>query len=505
MVSRMKKFFPIRKLRKIPPVYPLLLGVIFPLAVYFSNSEIVPFNDILPWIVLVVLGTCLLWLVCRLVFKSWDKSALIVGVLLVGVFAYGHIHGLIGWDGRGLLPIWILLFGAAILLVVVEVKAGKVLRTFSIVSSITSACIVIALGIGIGVSGNFWIEETHHETSLESSSVSSGLDVYLIVPDEYPGWVTLSEGFGYDNSGFIKELESRGFYVVENSYSNYPSTTLSLASFLNMKYLDMSGNIVTDPIDYFDYEVWHVLDSESYEFVHIGSLWGGTSGNYRADVDINSNPYCSFGWVLYKSTIFYPPGPYTDRFNLGVDRWREVTLSQYEHLVEVPGMSGPTYTFMHTLGFHPPFVLGQEAGLTYQEKALAQLEATNDLLLNSVDRILANSSEPPIIVIKSDTGPYSTEIPGWTSVINHRFDEVTEDNIDFIRARLDNFQALYLPGFPEDRYSEFSSSVNTFSIILNYYFGTEYEILPNRHYFIVDWDENPMALIDVTEVVEGSE
>ena len=56
--------------------------------------------------------------------------------------------------------------------------------------------------------------------------------------DEYAGNISLKNNFDYDNTDFLKKLQSIGFYVPEISYSNYPNTDLSLPSTFNMGYLD---------------------------------------------------------------------------------------------------------------------------------------------------------------------------------------------------------------------------------------------------------------------------
>ncbi len=43
--------------------------------------------------------------------------------------------------------------------------------------------------------------------------------------------------YGYDNTEFLNALRERGFYVGECSQSNYVRTEISLASSLNMMYL----------------------------------------------------------------------------------------------------------------------------------------------------------------------------------------------------------------------------------------------------------------------------
>lgn len=42
---------------------------------------------------------------------------------------------------------------------------------------------------------------------------------------------------GYDNTPFLGELERRGFYIARGSLSNYRHTELSIATVLNMDYM----------------------------------------------------------------------------------------------------------------------------------------------------------------------------------------------------------------------------------------------------------------------------
>src|SRR5262249_55856944 len=63
-------------------------------------------------------------------------------------------------------------------------------------------------------------------------------DVYYIILDGYARADTLKRECQFDNSEFLEQLRSRGFYVADQSCSNYPMTFMSLASSLNMSYLD---------------------------------------------------------------------------------------------------------------------------------------------------------------------------------------------------------------------------------------------------------------------------
>ena len=63
-------------------------------------------------------------------------------------------------------------------------------------------------------------------------------DIYYIITDEYARADVLEEFYDHDNSGFLDQLRERGFYVAEQSFSNYALTFLSLASSLDMRYVN---------------------------------------------------------------------------------------------------------------------------------------------------------------------------------------------------------------------------------------------------------------------------
>ena len=63
-------------------------------------------------------------------------------------------------------------------------------------------------------------------------------DVYYLVLDGYGRKDVLAELYEYDNSVFLSDLDTRGFYIAHRSTSNYMQTLHSLASTLNFEYLD---------------------------------------------------------------------------------------------------------------------------------------------------------------------------------------------------------------------------------------------------------------------------
>lgn len=71
-------------------------------------------------------------------------------------------------------------------------------------------------------------------------------DIYYIIPDGYPSDIWRLEAMSYDNDSFTQALEERGFVINQRAQSNYASTLLSLASTLNMTYIDSNPTRLAD-------------------------------------------------------------------------------------------------------------------------------------------------------------------------------------------------------------------------------------------------------------------
>src|SRR5690606_13370083 len=106
----------------------------------------------------------------------------------------------------------------------------------------------------------------------------------------------------------------------------------------------------------------------------------------------------------------------------------------------------------------------------WEEKDLyiGQLEYMNRRITEAVDRILAESKTPPIIIIQSDHGPN----------LQRGLSKKAQKSV-----RFKNFAAYYLPNAPKGFMTDVKSPVNQFRYIFNHYFQAGLEILPDRHYY----------------------
>jgi hypothetical protein len=154
------------------------------------------------------------------------------------------------------------------------------------------------------------------------------------------------------------------------------------------------------------------------------------------------------------------------------------TLDQLKH---VYNYDGAKFVFAHIISPHRPFIFGPNGEelipegevrdpQEYAEGYTAQVTFISDRILSVVKSIIINSETPPIIILQGDHGP-STNYG------------VTDEQ----RATILN--AYYLPGGGEKLLYPDISPINTFRVILNYYFDANLEILKDVHYYSIDIDD----------------
>jgi hypothetical protein len=183
-----------------------------------------------------------------------------------------------------------------------------------------------------------------------------------------------------------------------------------------------------------------------------------------------------------------------------------------DHLPDVARDSQPTFTFAHLICPHPPMVFGPNGeevehdherfmlsdgkkGRYRNPEDFARAYKDQSIFITrriqeTIDRILAESPEPPIIIVQSDHG----------SELN--LDLESLQNTD-LHERMSVLNAYYFPGGRYEWLYDSISPVNSFRVMLNTYFGAHLPLLPDRSYFSTSSD--PYRFIDVTDAVRSGE
>lgn len=178
-----------------------------------------------------------------------------------------------------------------------------------------------------------------------------------------------------------------------------------------------------------------------------------------------------------------------------------------DQLAEIPKTAGPKFVFVHIIAPHPPFVFDSEGppvvtnrpyaprdaeGLAgdaseYRVRYIEQMQCANSQTLTAVDSILNSSARPPVIILQGDHGSGSLLNP-----------DLLEASCLFERTSILN--AYFMPeGKTRLLYPDITP-VNSFRVIFNTYFGTDYPLLPDYTYYSPF--VNPYHFIDITGEIE---
>lgn len=500
------------------PFYPILLGVFWVLSRYSTNQDILPGIEVTYFPLLVVtVSIVALMVVLRLVLGDWVKSSLITGSLFVISVSFGQ---LLPMDPAVysstvhlvLLPLWIVL-GICDCILILKIFGDPGRRRLCTVGNVISICmlLVVISNIGIGSLGEDSIEASHLDLS-GHSLVENPPDIYYIIPDEHASFSTLRTRYDYDASDFSTFLTNSGFKIVENAYTNYSSTSLSLSSSLNMRYLtkmDMSRKNLSRMVE--DNEVTSILKYFGYQYQHLGSWFEDTSENRNADVNYNSG-YGEFPWSLYSTTIFYSAGVILGGSDVG-DYCRNGINGEIDYLLNgvdenrEPGK--PVFTFAHLLIPHDPIVFNADGsspkkivtGETSKEGYINQVKYIDSRLEEVIQAIQGRSEIPPIIIIQSDEGPNPEE---WMRYQEDGASLVGMDQLypEAVRTKLSGLFAVCIPGVGEGQIESLRSPVNIFRVIFNTILGANLELLPDQYYIHSDWNFSS-DLVDVTDCMIG--
>jgi hypothetical protein len=252
-----------------------------------------------------------------------------------------------------------------------------------------------------------------------------------------------------------------------------------------------------------DHEVGRFLKSEGYRYYQIGTWFEPTRSVAIADENLAYGAASEFETVLRDTTMI----PAIDRLRGVVnpeetirDRHREGSLFEFRQLRRVATAPGPKFVFAHILLPHDPYVfkadgspLSEAEAKAGQERDLyaGHLAFANAQIKDIVGYLLDGPEQSrPIVIIEGDEGPLMCQ--GIDCVKN---------TPDYLKIRLGNLVAMYLPGVDVELPETFTS-VNTFRIVFREYFGADLEPLPDRSF---TWPDNDHIydFRDVTDTVLG--
>lgn len=521
------------------PIYPILFSMYPVLHTYLINTQYITKNSLWRPLTISVLIFSVVYLLLSRLYKSTAKGALATTVTIFLFYTYGRLlytspdYNIFGFIIQSYVMLYYIYFGFFVtFLMFLKVKPSispniaKFLNLLSIFLLIITFVTNSTYGQNVlgtstkrsqQISKEFKTQTVTYNPKLE---VGAAPDIYYIILDGHTRSDNLTKVFDLDNSEFTDGLRDLGFLVTELSYTNYMQTQLSLASSLNMEYLDKLPPLVGERSNdrttlnqlRIDSVVVNKLVDSGYQKVYVNGAWNyhfnELSTLEEAGFTLTSEDQLP-DYLNQLEKVLIGTSILTDPTTSVYDQYRKMLLNSYTLSKTVARIDEPTITYMHVLSPHPPFVW-DEFGNPFDPKVIVldngedgdkfnlgsikyyygyrnAVKKIDALTLDLVQDIVENSPEPPIIIIQGDHGSGAGLV--WENM------EKTD-----LENRFAILNAYYLPGIDSSDLPKDITPVNTFRYIFNKYFGTEYSMLEDKHYFS-RWSA-PHEFIDVTDRIK---
>lgn len=515
-------------MKRYPILHPFLFGVNFVLTSLVTNISQAPLGQAIRPLLIVLLGVSALLFMLRLVVKDWDRAGFVATLCLLLALYFGHLYGLVvGLTIGGYAFERRLIFFAALCLMLGLLGSGRAWRRLEhrkkeITNLLNIISIVIIVVPIVGVA-QFWVQNSGKARAFRAQQATelsiqltaeSRPDIYYIILDGYARADVLQAIYQFDNAEFIEFLTARGFYVAEKSQSNYMHTFLSLGASLNLEYLNdlvapLAGSADRTPLTELvkHSQVRALLEDVGYQTVAFSSGFLGTemqdAAVYLSRQDSTVN---EFEWLLLSTSAAQIAVELLDLDTpiQAYEAHHKRVLYTFDQLAQVPHMSGPKFVFAHIVAPHPPFVFDRDGQLTqpdrpyfmgdadgyrgsteeYIRQYADELAFVNGLIEQTVAAILANSSQPPIIILQADHG--AGAFLAWSSVGD-----------SCLWERFSILNAYHLPQGGADYLYDTITPVNSFRVVFDAYFGTHLGLVEDKAYFST-WDQ-PYDLTDISD------
>ena len=481
-------------------LHPFLFAAFPVLFLYSHNVEQVSATVIPLPLILILVGTVVLYAVFWLMLRNGLKAGLVTTLFIVLFFVYGHvadvvlgvkIGNLVIGRARYLLLFWALLFLAG---------SWRIIKVSSDLHGITGflnkmSVVLIAIPLVFAVLSPPTIHVDVPAPPKPSKEIENPPNIYYIILDAYARADILKEYFDYDNSSFLKALRERGFYIAERSTSNYYWSHMSTASALNLMYLDEVVAQMSEKSKK-NQSILEILRHNNaakflkqygYQFVAFST---GCENLEISNADIYASAplvLSEFQNLLLNMTAIPILLEKLTQYQYNAHRKR--ILYTFDYLPEMTKLETPVLVFAHIVAPHPPFVFGRNGEWihndhvwsmadadqfledrslkTYIQGYTDQLTFINKKVLETVDNILELSDIPPVIILQADHGSRSQMV----------FDDLEKTDM---KEAMSIFNAYHLPSDGDSLLYDNISPVNSFRVVFNHYFGASYPLLKDR-------------------------
>jgi chromate transport protein ChrA len=481
------------------PIFLFMLPPFFVLHGFRENFDFIPAKEALLLTVVYMGASIAISLLFRLLYRNFTKANLVAFSIMAFNLFFGSAHDFI----RKILPgsfitkyIFILPAAAVLLIVLLIVLKKRKSPLYKLSYFLNILFIVLLLTDAVLLTGKI-INRKKTSYAIPEGFVScnncSKPDIYFILADEYAGNKELKDLFQFDDSPFINQLNKLNFHTIPESNSNYNYTPFSVASILNMEYLDLEGKDRNKPDLTYCYEL--IRDNKLLQFLRSD---GYHFFNYSV-FDFDGQPARTIETFLPAKTRLITTQTFLSRFNKEirfnlVSRWRSkknlkiITYYNKNNNGNIYSLtwklaeqktSQPKFVYAHLMMPHYPYYFDRngkeqpfekllEGNQSNKEAYIEYLNYSNKKIIELVQHILQSSASPPIIVLAGDHG------------FRH-FNEQVESKYYFL-----NLVSVHLPSKNYTNFSDSLTGVNLFRAVLNAQYGQQLPFLKDSTSYLKD-------------------
>jgi hypothetical protein len=489
-----------RHIIRLTPVYLFLLPLFFVLHGAMENYDFVPLKSAAGLAAIYLFACVILSVLFWFLYRDYKHANFIAFLLMAFFLFFGGIHDFLKriFPGSMIVQYSFLLPAAAVLaltiIILLKKKRPSLVRLTFYLNTLFSILLLVDIAwLLIKISKRKKEIPSELPAGMVSCTDCPRPDIYFILADEYAGNEELKDIFQFDDSLFIRQLHSRGFHVVPGSYSNYNYTPFSLASLLNMRYLDLEGKNRGQPDLAYCYQ--SIQENQLLQFLqfHQYTFYNYSVFDFHGQpARINETFLPAKTRLITSQTLFnrlYRDLAFnlisTFRSRAMIRRATYMNLRNNDRLFDLTWKladektSSPKFVYTHLMMPHYPYYFdrnGKEQpfdsiteGNQHHKKAYIEyLQFANKKLLTLVDHLQKSSSRPPIIILMGDHG------------FRH-FREPVPEKYHFL-----NLMSVYMPTGNYTQFRDSMSAVNLFRGILNTGFGQHLSVLKDSTTYLKD-------------------
>ncbi|HVM88497.1 MAG TPA: hypothetical protein VMT76_09950 [Puia sp.] len=487
------------------PYYVFGIIVFFLSHGYSENYGLIPLDDIFIFFISGSAAAILILYFFGRKMKSVAKGGLLTGLTLSFYLFYGAFrHMFIKSVFLFQLSHYRFLFsGMLIILVICYFFIKKSSGNFNEITAYANILVAILIVVDIL---SIVEQSLQHEDKdvVEKRALLSHLkkcdsctkpDIYFIVMDEYWGNSSLKKYFNYDNHAFTSFLKNEGFFTIAEPVSNYSWTPISMASMLDMKYLEWAGtdtsllqandygkaakeisnNLVMSYLRSIGYQlkncsIFDILGEKSkFDYILLPTKMRLITSKTLLNC-VQKDLY----WLVrskFAQQVKQMTNDSTDFDSQG----NNLLIRDTENNIAVK--QSPKFVYTHLLMPHLPYLydsLGNQNKLTFfksfpkvkiDDLYLQYLVYCNSVVTKLIGKIKETSHGTAVIILMSDHGNRNFQLENKS---------VSASN---------NFNSIYLPRKNYNFFYDSISNVNEFRVLFNTLFNQHLPVLKDSVVF----------------------